>query len=298
MATQHHDHDDPSVHGATDDGRPHHNRSSHHNDNGRALHIRGSHHNDNGADNDNHHRSTNVRAAHHIWPHHDRRSDDDRCSHDHDDCSDHHSGADHNHHRTYDDDNGLRPARRMRRHERERGAVLVETAISIPVFFLLIFAIIEFGFVFRDYTTVNAASTEAARSLAITGDDLDADYQTLQAIKTAAVALPDGTIQTIVIYAATGPSDPVPTQCLTASVDDLCNVYTGADLDRAEADFGCADASAPDSSYCPLVRDTSQSSAAFVGIHIVADRELMTGFFGDRRTLRSTDVVRVEPRDR
>lgn len=186
----------------------------------------------------------------------------------------------------------------MRTRDRERGAVLVETVLSLPVFFLLIFAIIEFGFVFRDHTTINASTTAGARTLAISGDDLDADYRTLQEVLLTSAPLPAGAIDQIIIYAASGPSDPVPSACLTGSVASLCNVYTEADLARPASDFGCADAAAPDWEFCPTSRDTTQATASFVGLHIRGERELITGFFGDSRTLRSTDVLRVEPRDR
>lgn len=57
----------------------------------------------------------------------------------------------------------------MRRHigpksEKRRGAALVETAIVLPVFFLVVLGIIEFGRAFMVMQLVNTAAREAARS--------------------------------------------------------------------------------------------------------------------------------------
>lgn len=51
--------------------------------------------------------------------------------------------------------------RRFRRNE--RGATLVEFAIAIPVLLLLIFGIMEFGWIFHGWVTLTAAAREGAR---------------------------------------------------------------------------------------------------------------------------------------
>lgn len=48
-------------------------------------------------------------------------------------------------------------------HDRS-GSTLVETAIVLPVFFLLIFAFIEFGHVFMTIHVLNGAAKQAART--------------------------------------------------------------------------------------------------------------------------------------
>jgi hypothetical protein len=48
--------------------------------------------------------------------------------------------------------------------ERRSGATLVELAIVLPVFFLLVFAFIEFGHVFMTIHVLNGAAKTAARS--------------------------------------------------------------------------------------------------------------------------------------
>ena len=61
----------------------------------------------------------------------------------------------------------------------ERGAAMVEFAIIAMLFFALIFGIIEFGWIFNGYITLEAAAKEGAR-LAIIGKT---DQEIINAIK-------------------------------------------------------------------------------------------------------------------
>ena len=56
---------------------------------------------------------------------------------------------------------------------KERGAAAVEFALILPVFLLLIFAIIEIGIAYQRWTTVTHAAREGVRRLAV-GDAPDA----------------------------------------------------------------------------------------------------------------------------
>ena len=51
----------------------------------------------------------------------------------------------------------LRPSRPSDRPSRERGAALIEAAIAIPVFVLIVFFILELGLLFRDSLTTDNA---------------------------------------------------------------------------------------------------------------------------------------------
>lgn len=59
----------------------------------------------------------------------------------------------------------MRTARRNRRGE--RGAALVEFAIVVPLLFLLIFAVIEFGWGFAQYLDTRHGAREGARLAAV-----------------------------------------------------------------------------------------------------------------------------------
>lgn len=183
---------------------------------------------------------------------------------------------------------------------KQRGAVLVEAAISIPIVFLLIFAVIEFGFVFRDYVALTGSTNDAIRMASISGDDITADHRILQILSDAAAPLEDGSIRTVVIFEATGPGDSVPAACLAGSQSTLgaqCNTYSPADFARPLADFGCDAVENLDDAWCPSDREVTQANADYIGIHVVIERDLFTGFFGDSRELSSTAVLRIEPRD-
>jgi len=56
-----------------------------------------------------------------------------------------------------------------RRRERSRGQGLVEFSISVPVFVLLLFGMLEFGFAFTHNLTLEYATREGARSGAALG---------------------------------------------------------------------------------------------------------------------------------
>lgn len=57
----------------------------------------------------------------------------------------------------------LKLTQTTRRQKDRAGATLVETAIVLPVFFMLIFAFIEFGHVYLTIHTMNTAARKAAR---------------------------------------------------------------------------------------------------------------------------------------
>ncbi|NTZ82148.1 pilus assembly protein [Burkholderia metallica] len=56
----------------------------------------------------------------------------------------------------------VRPASGMRR--RERGATAIEFALMLPVFFLILYAIITYGMIFAAQQNLTLAATEGARA--------------------------------------------------------------------------------------------------------------------------------------
>ena len=61
-----------------------------------------------------------------------------------------------------------------RRGRNDDGATLVEFAFVAPIFFLIIFGILEFGLVYRDLLTTQDAVNDAARAAAIAANNLGA----------------------------------------------------------------------------------------------------------------------------
>lgn len=57
----------------------------------------------------------------------------------------------------------LMPARAVRRGRGERGAALVEMAIILPIFVVLIFGLLEFGITYNSYISLRQGTREATR---------------------------------------------------------------------------------------------------------------------------------------
>ena len=94
---------------------------------------------------------------------------------------------------------------------------MVEAGIITPVLIFLVFGIFEFGFAFRDYLAVANSTRDGVREASVVGKIADADYRTLRAVERASAALPEGTIERIVIFKAAGPDDSIPGPCKTAT---------------------------------------------------------------------------------
>lgn len=69
------------------------------------------------------------------------------------------------------------------KHQRERGAVLVEMAFMLPVLVLLIFGSLEFGLIFKERLTIASAASSAARTGATMGTRAAADFRILEALE-------------------------------------------------------------------------------------------------------------------
>ncbi len=197
----------------------------------------------------------------------------------------------------------------LRRRNGERGASLVEAALVAPMFFLLIYGVMEAGWAWFGKETVNNMSVSGARSGSGEANDPGADYAILQTVKKAASGLASNEIQQVVVYRATGPSDRIPTACKTASVTNTsttrgCNRYVGSDLNLASDQFGCVGPPGPatkiDRFWCPTTRKTALQGANgppdYIGVYIAAVHKNLTGIFGNSFTFTTDTVIRIEPR--
>jgi hypothetical protein len=79
-----------------------------------------------------------------------------------------------------------------RDHARENGQAAVELVIVLPVLLLILFAILQFGFVFRDYLALTDAVRSGARQGAVSRHHDEPDLITEQAVVDAAGDLGDG----------------------------------------------------------------------------------------------------------
>ncbi|MEZ5377590.1 MAG: TadE/TadG family type IV pilus assembly protein [Acidimicrobiales bacterium] len=290
MAAEHHDdHHHPAFDGAADDDDDHDRSNDNDDDDGAHDDHDGVHH-DHGGDPDDGHHGTGPDLHH-----------DDRPDHDHDD------GADHDHHRPDHDHHGLRAAGGMmmvRGERSERGAAMVEAAITAPLLFVMLFGIIELSLLFRDRVALDAVGFDAARAAAISGNDQDADFHVLEVIMDSASPIAEQDITKIVIFEADGPDDSVPPVCLTGSQDaaEQCNRYMPGQFAEPLSDFGCRSDRNLDRFWCPYERVVTQSAANggppdYIGVHLEFKHTMVTGFFGGERTMSTTSILRIEPRD-
>lgn len=188
----------------------------------------------------------------------------------------------------------------------------MEAAFITPLFFALIFGILEFGLLFRNSLTTNNGSHEGARSASVSGRSPDADYLILRSVEHGLAAMGLETLDYVIVFKASGPTATVPTACLTASqtysavnpAAPACNRYTAADFFKEIKDpvtgvdtgnFHCG-AQAVDRFWCPTVRSTSLTAGPdYVGLAVQTRHRFITGLFGSGRKLHATTIIRLEP---
>jgi hypothetical protein len=174
----------------------------------------------------------------------------------------------------------------------QRGAALVEAAIITPLLLLLIFGVIEFGFLFKDSLTLANATRSGARVGSSSANDPLADYNILKAIEPSQ-SFAD--VQVIVVYKADGPDGTVPPNCLTTGVSGLCNHYTAADLSISQGAF-LSPGYLPSQDWPASSRQCDPSTPSgpdYIGVYVDALHKSTVGFFPSR-TLHDYTVMRVE----
>lgn len=186
----------------------------------------------------------------------------------------------------------------------ERGAVMVEAAITAPLLFMLIFGVIEMSLMFRDRVALDAVGHDAVRAAAIGGNDQSADHHILEVVMDSASPIAIDQLEMVVVFRADGPNDVVPAACLIGSQDgaEQCNRYLPAQYEEPLSEFGCRDDRNLDRFWCPSERVVVQSAANggppdYIGVHLEFDHPMVTGFFGSHRKMTSTAILRIEPRD-
>jgi Flp pilus assembly protein TadG len=125
-------------------------------------------------------------------------------------------------------------SRRIRNHERRRGAALVETAIVLPIFLIIIVGIVEFGRALMVAQLLNNAAREGTRVASMAGStnaSVDDAVRTFAASSIGVAA--DELAVTIEVTAAPGNPDP----------NDDVSVAMKRDLIEVEVQVDFADVS-------------------------------------------------------
>jgi hypothetical protein len=209
----------------------------------------------------------------------------------------------------------------------------METAILTPVFLLLVFGILEFGVIYRDYLTIGDATAVGARIGSIVGPGIadvqvsdgsggtvtvegNGDFAAMMAVREDLAAIPIEWIDRIVIFEGKKPSqqvspiNQVPAACKTKTPLPTnasgCNIYDPRDafvhlegtIDNADlAYFQCSNSSDPACGWNPDDRANGPTTddIDYLGVYIKIDRPYLTGIFGDDFTIEQAHILRLEP---
>ena len=208
---------------------------------------------------------------------------------------------------------------RVRARARDnRGVALIEAAIFTPVFFALIFGVMEIGLAMNDSLAVSSTVKAGARMASASGNDQKSDLYTVLNIarESSAISRPD--IKQIVIYKPAGFGDGPTASCKNGVPQaGVCNVYDYTDLRVAEVQvkeetdalaagrtpdpskmiFGCKPTS-PDRYWCPTERKVTQPIGGpdYVGVYMRVEHKWVTKLFGSVKTLENKSIIRLEPR--
>lgn len=182
-----------------------------------------------------------------------------------------------------------------------RGAAVLEAAFITPVFFMLVFGIVEIGMAMNDYLALSNSVRAGARTGSASGNDLTADWNIIQAIQREGSALPKNQIKMIVVYKASSFGAKPTVQCQGGTpVANVCNTYTPADFTAPKAQWGCYAGYTLDRYWCPLDRKVSLSGTGtdYIGVWMKIEHPWVTKMFGNVKTLTDSSVIRLEPRSR
>jgi Flp pilus assembly protein TadG len=108
-----------------------------------------------------------------------------------------------------------------RRRARERGSAALEFGITVPVILLMVFGIIQYGYLFWSLQTAAATAREAARQLVVGTDETCTEAQAVGRLRQPAVGPGGPTVD--IVYADAGgaprtPNTPVPGGLVTVTV--------------------------------------------------------------------------------
>ncbi|MBV8690292.1 MAG: pilus assembly protein [Actinobacteria bacterium] len=186
-------------------------------------------------------------------------------------------------------------APRERRMQGQRGVVMVEAALLLPVIMMIALCAIDFGLAWRDRMRTETAVRSGARTGSNLKNDSQTDYNVLQAVKAGLADIPTANIDRIVIFNATS-SGTVPAACASGTASSgSCNVYTAASMNLASSSFGCG-STAPDRFWCPTSRQVNQAAGEdYIGVWVEAHRSRITGFVPGITKIHATAVMRLEP---
>lgn len=178
---------------------------------------------------------------------------------------------------------------------RERGAVMVEMAIVVPVFVLLLFGMLEFGLAFKDKLAMGHAVSHATRDATIRGNEDIADIEILNAFTEGLVAAASiDTVSHVDIFLADANGDPTP-----GSWNRYVPDGSGCGWNPCPGTMPGPPVYGNPSGYKPCDRDTAYDptdGVDTIGVEVEYTHSWVTGILGfSTRTWHETARGRMEP---
>ncbi len=178
-----------------------------------------------------------------------------------------------------------------RSRDGEKGATLVEAALVYPLIFLTIFAVVEFGFAFKNWLSVSHSAREGALAGATYGRDPSADMLILRDVERTLnlAAIGVGTKARIFDPVGSGGSTPY--------------TYTpgtgGTDIPGTCDWTPCPDPFRPSSyvppNWLPEDRDDSAPVTGRIGVEVQFTHTWLTGFFFGTSDFTTATDFQIEP---
>lgn len=199
--------------------------------------------------------------------------------------------------------------RQLDRRRDERGAVLVEMCIILPLLMAISLATLDLGLAWRASLTVSGAARAGARTGSNLGISTQADKEILKSVAAALGSIPTSEIEMVVVYKSATSDGAPPSACTSATAlsnggdaSALCNTYSGTELSQIAAGagptFGTGCTTSRDRRWCPTARSNSQASAAgpdYLGVYVKVNHATSTKMFGTTIVVDDSAVMPIEP---
>jgi Flp pilus assembly protein TadG len=180
-----------------------------------------------------------------------------------------------------------RVGRALRARREERGSVIVEAAIIVPLLIMLTFGAIEYGLAFRDSASIASSTRAGARiASALTGDDTLA-AEASGSVKTSLTDMTNTKPQMLVIFRANSNGDLFGGGSYTTCTDCFrYNWVNGAWSGPVNPDLWTA---------AEQKADACNGTLPSVGVYVKAQHTFLTALFGTTKTIDHKTVMRLEP---
>lgn len=178
---------------------------------------------------------------------------------------------------------------RFDRNARERGAVLVETAILLPVVILITFGLIEFSSAFQSSSTATAAARAGARVASAEAKYSSYAIDAARAASSALHSIPNNEPVEMWVYQDNGSGYPLTGNFTTCSTN--CIKYPWNTTTKS------FDTTNPGGGGWPATSQNACQQAGWdsVGVYVKVNHKFLTKLFGASITLQDHAVFRLEP---